>query len=146
MGEFRTAPYLSAAERGFGFSLSQTHSKAIQFTWRYEAYWVMLWALGFVAKLARPDSQCDVARAVSILRGLGHDKFMSQAKLRPPAEVLDAADLIYRYHWAVREYHQLRGQEPPAKLNADVVMERHHALNWLIGYGNGDWDSVDTST
>ena len=31
-------------------------------------------------------------------------------------------------------------------LNRGVVMERHYALNWLIGYAGRDWDEVSTDT
>ena len=32
-------------------------------------------------------------------------------------------------------------------LHSGVVMERHHALNWLIGYSErADWDDVTTDT
>jgi hypothetical protein len=27
-----------------------------------------------------------------------------------------------------------------------VVAERHHALNWLVCFGDADWDDVDTPT
>ena len=36
--------------------------------------------------------------------------------------------------------------EPPAQLDPGVVMERHHALNWLTGFHGADWDDVDTPT
>jgi hypothetical protein len=146
LSQFRVESYLSAEEREFVFGPTPHQQVAVQFSWRYEALWVLLWALGFIEKLNRPDTQCDVPKAVALIRGLGHEAIVQRSKLRAPAELLDAADLIYRYHWAVGEFHQLRGQEPPADLNPGVVMERHHALNWLIGYGGDDWDAVDTST
>jgi hypothetical protein len=105
----------------------------------------MLWALGFVADMGRPDHQIDPAVARALVFDLDHDIFLAQAKLRPAAELLDAADLIYRYHWAVRDA-RLKGQGSPANLNGDVVVERHHALNWLIGYEGQEWDWVATDT
>ena len=144
--QLRVESYLSTKEREFVFGSTPDQQTVIQFTWRYEALWVLLWALGFIDDLGRPDSQCDVSTAVSIIRGAGRDSFVSRSKLRSYAELLDAADLIYRYHWAVREFHHLRGQKPPAGLNPSVVMERHYALNWLIGSGEDDWDAVDIST
>ena len=73
------------------------------------------------------------------------EQFISSAKLRTPSEILDQADLIYRYHWAVVDA-RVNGKEPPAKLDPSVVMERHYALNWLIGYMNQEWDDVSTDT
>ncbi|MGN6547434.1 MAG: DUF4272 domain-containing protein [Aureliella sp.] len=117
----------------------------IQFAWRYECYWVMLWALGFIERLGRPDTICDVKQAVMIMQQNGRDGFMKMAKLRPQSEILDAADLIYRYHWAVVDA-RVNGREAPAGLDGGVVMERHYALNWLIGYMDQDWDDVSTDT
>ncbi|HDS1213045.1 TPA: DUF4272 domain-containing protein [Shewanella algae] len=31
-------------------------------------------------------------------------------------------------------------------IDRGVVLERHYALNWLIGFENSDWDEVDTPT
>lgn len=75
----------------------------------------------------------------------GAGSFVSSAKLRSPAELLDAADLIYRYHWAVRQAKLDGMAEPPAALVPPLVEARHVALYWLIGVGD-DWDNIDTST
>src|SRR2546429_7106135 len=53
------------------------------------------------------------------------------ARMRPDSEILDALDQHYRLHWIVRQA-QVQQQPAPAGLNADVLMERHHALNWLV--------------
>jgi Domain of unknown function (DUF4272) len=101
----------------------------------------MLWALGFVDDLARPDKICDVPNAVALLRDLGRDGFLKKAKLRPMREILDAADLIYREHWATTEA-RIKNQPAPGGLDPGVVQERHYALNWLIGYSDQEWDNV----
>jgi hypothetical protein len=67
--------------------------------------------------------------------------------LRPAAEILDALDLAWRQHWIVRQARQT-GVEVE-NLNPDVVIERHHALNWIAGFQNDpgtDWDNTDTPT
>jgi hypothetical protein len=122
-----------------------TQHDRVQFAWRYECYWVMLWALGYIDELERPESICDVRLAVSFLRENGRGGFLKQAKLRPQSELLDAADLIYRYHWAVVDA-RLNNRESPAGLDAGIVMERHYALNWLMGYMDQEWDDVSTDT
>ena len=38
------------------------------------------------------------------------------------------------------------GKPAPAGLNDDVAMERHHALNWLIGSMDQDWDDISLDT
>jgi hypothetical protein len=105
----------------------------------------MLWALGFIDELERPDRICDVQLAVAMLIENGRDGFTAKAELRPQSEILDAADLIYRYHWAVRDA-QIHDRQVPADLDAGVVVERHYALNWLIGYKDQEWDDVSTDT
>jgi len=72
-------------------------------------------------------------------------QFIEHSELRPIADILDQADLTYRYHWAVRNA-QLKGQQIPAALDPGVTQERHHALNWLIGYKEQAWDLVTTGT
>lgn len=143
--EYNLASAFTPKERAFIENPSPTQHERIQFTWRYECYWVMLWALGFVDTLDRPDTICDVKTAVSFLRENGRDGFLQKAKLRPQNEILDAADLIYRYHWAIVDA-RLNGREAPAELDGGVVTERHHALNWLIGHMDQDWDDVSTDT
>lgn len=71
---------------------------------------------------------------------------MAKVRLRDIEDILNEADLIYRYHWACRDA-RLNGREEPAGLINSVVMERHAGLNWLIGALDiDDWDNPDTST
>jgi len=115
----------------------------IQFSWRAEAAWVLLWALNHVeGQLGPPREMCDIR----FLAGTVHDtEDLAARGLRPANDILNEADLIYRCHWAVRQA-SLDGNPPPAGLDPGVTMERHHALNWLIGYGDCDWDDVTTDT
>lgn len=116
-----------------------------QLLWRYEAYWVLLWALGYVEELDYPDTICDVPFAVSTLAQKTAKEFFDDAILRSHSDILDQADLIYRYNWAVKN-NWIQGLTPPADLDASVVQERHYALNWLIGYSGNDWDDISTET
>lgn len=145
VNEYKLASLFTPKEKAFIANPNPTQHDRIQFTWRYECYWVMLWALGFVDTLDRPDAICDVRHAVSFLQQNGHDGFVKKSKLRSQSEILDAADLIYRYHWAVVDA-RINDREPPATLDAGVVMERHYALNWLIGYMDQEWDDISTDT
>ena len=85
----------------------------LQFIWRHEAAWTLLWALGFVAQLGKPAQICDVEFAAEIVTGRTVSEFIENSKLRPIADILDQADLIYRYHWAVRNA-RIKGQQIPA--------------------------------
>ncbi|HWB32137.1 MAG TPA: DUF4272 domain-containing protein [Acidobacteriaceae bacterium] len=137
--------YLTQKELAFIENSDPSQHERIQFSWRYECVWVLLWALGYIEELNRPERHCDVGRIITIMKEPTNDEFIARACQRPLSEILDAADLIYRYHWAVVST-RLRGEPAPARLDKGVVMERHHALNWLIRYMDQDWDDISTDT
>ncbi len=143
--DYQLASAFTPNEKAFIENPEPSEHDRIQFAWRYECYWVMLWALGYVDTLERPDAVCDVTLAISFLRDNGREGFLKQASLRSQAEILDATDLIYRYHWAVVDA-RINDREAPAGLDGGVVMERHHALNWLMGYMDQEWDDISTDT
>lgn len=142
---YELRPHLTPKELAFVLEKSPSQHDRIQFTWRHEAAWALLWALGFVAQLGKPSQICDVGFAAGTMAERTTSEFIEDAKLRPITDILDQADLIYRYHWAVRNA-RLRGQQVPAALDPGVTQERHHALNWLIGCGEQAWDHVTTDT
>jgi hypothetical protein len=73
------------------------------------------------------------------------DAAAGRLALRPAVEILDALDLHYRLHWLVRQA-RLDGKPLPAGVDAGVVSERHHALNWLTRFEEAGWDETDTPT
>lgn len=118
----------------------------IQMVWMYECYWVLLWALGYKEELEFPGQICDVGMAVDALRSAGdYDNFYQNAVVRSKAEILDQADLIYRYDWACVNA-RINGRTVEGGLNDEVVLERHRALNWLVSYMEDEWDDVRTDT
>jgi len=143
--QYALEPYFTPKERAFLEDASPPQEDRVQFSWRYEAAWTLLWALGFVDKLEKPSKICDVPLAVRLMKERTAQKFIADSKLRPLQEILDQADRIYRYHWAVVDA-RVKGKEPPAGLDPGVTQERHHALNWLIGYMDQAWDDISTDT
>ncbi len=144
LDKFEVAAELTVKEKNI-LNRSAAPQDIVNMIWKYEAYWVLLWALGIVEELKYPDeiADCDFAiQAVSGCQSL--QAFMQQVKLRSIEEILDEADLIYRYDWACVDA-RLKQQNAPAHLNASVVLERHGALNWLI-QKDADWDNPDVST
>jgi hypothetical protein len=136
---------LTPAERTYVSALHPTEQQRTDANWRYEGLHVLLWALGYVPTLAYPDRMCEVAPDVKIIHDLSEAQFRARAKLRSKKEILDQADLILRLDWACTEARLVK-QSAPGDLNSDAVVERHHALNWLIQYGNQEWDDVSTDT
>jgi Domain of unknown function (DUF4272) len=142
---YELRPHLTPKELAFVLDNSPSQHDRIQFTWRYEAAWTLLWALGFVAELGKPVQPCDMDFAVRTMTETTTSQFIEDSGLRPIADILDQADLIYRYHWAVRNA-RIKGQQIPADLDPGVTVERHYALNWLTGYKEQAWDLVTTDT
>jgi len=129
------------------FIWNEIHSEQdkINALWRYESAWTLLWALGYIEELDTPNKICDVPKAVSFMRERTASSFINDSKLRAIDEILDQADIIYRYHWAVVDA-RVNGRETPAGLNPSLVMERHYALNWLIKHMDQEWDDISTDT
>jgi hypothetical protein len=106
--------FFSPKEAAFIKNPNPPQQERTQFLWRYEGYWVLLWALGYVDTLERPEGGCDVAKAVIFLRDRDAAQFLKDAKLRPLTAILDEADLIYRYDWAVVNA-RVKNSEPLCK-------------------------------
>lgn len=106
----------------------------IDAAWRYEALHVLAWVLGWVPELPFPSRTCNVKALVGAVGGA--------TTLRAVPEILDALDQTYRLHWATVDARlhdrKLDGVEP------GVVVERHHALEWLTS--RTAWDDVQTET
>ncbi|WP_442049412.1 DUF4272 domain-containing protein [Paenibacillus sp. 2TAB19] len=143
---YGASDFFSPLEKAFIRNRSPKIDEAAPFSWRYEGYLVMLWALGFVQKLDEPTGVCDVGAAVSILKRYdSFEAFKSSARLRSVNEILDAADLIYRYNWVCVD-SRINDSQTPGDLDNGVVYERHYALNWLIRYKDQPWDEIKTDT
>ena len=143
--EFDAHAYLTPSELEYIGNPNTEENEHLQFVWRYEALNALLWALGFHDELAYPNEIVDVKWVADLFLENGAEGFLARAKLRDQAEILDEADLIYRYHWATREAENAN-TEMPAGLEWGVVLERHYALNWLVGYLDQEWDEVTTDT
>lgn len=132
-------------ETAFMQNSNPSREEIIDFTWQYEALFLLEWALGMTTDLPLPDKICDVSWTAKAILQNKSEVWIRQAKLRSAAEILDALDLTYRLHWHVREARRTQ-QSPAGNLDAGVLQERHHALNWLIHFENAEWDEVDTPT
>jgi hypothetical protein len=154
-------PAASPSERRFIDNRQPDPDEAQQMVWRLEAMWVLMWALGKIDDLGWPEGMCDVKKLMGTVIPYAHDRrFASNAALRPKSEILDAYEITLRLHWALRDAY-LNQRPIPANLNwlkpskmvpaaptvcGAVLEQRHHAFNWLIRFGDADWDDVDTPT
>lgn len=131
------------------------------YVWRLETVWVLMWALGRISELGWPAWMCDVPHLVEVMKPVEADpNFIETAQLRSVSEILDAQDLTMRLHWTIRDaYLGMRpicsdldwsNSDPDVPVTQSaavgVIEQRHQTLNWLIRFGDADWDSVDTPT
>ena len=115
----------------------QSDDERFDFGWRYESAAVMLWALGLFDMTSLPRAQAqpfDVTMAL-----LNPDRNASEAaRMRPKADILNAADL----HLACAQ--ALLGVAPVPEassvLDHGVTLERYRAFMWLLH--GGDWDQA----
>ncbi|MDT0121742.1 DUF4272 domain-containing protein [Paenibacillus sp. RRE4] len=144
--KYDASAFFSPDEKSFLNQHGAQQQEVIRFSWGYEAYHVMLWALGYVEELTPPTELCNVSKDVGYLQQKdSYAEFLSDATLRSKDEILDEADLIYRYNW-ICVNSRIKSEAPPAGLNPGVAYERHRALNWLICYLDQAWDDVRTDT
>lgn len=144
--QFGVSRHLTPQEKHI-FSGTFTQQEAINASWRYESYWVLLWALGIVKDLSYPGGTCDCSFAIEAVSGhRDMQGFMATVQLRPMEEIADMADLTYRYDWACVDA-RIHNRPAPAGLNDDVVVERHKGFSWLLDFmGADDWDSPQINT
>lgn len=146
VADFEADNLLTAEEKRFLASGIESQHERVQFSWRYERSWVLLWALGHIESLDYPPAICDVPRLAGFLKGKSVAELVEGANPRTKKEILDEADLIYRLHWAVTEERVNGSFELSENIERGVVQERHAALNWLIGYMGQSWDEITTDT
>ena len=73
----------SSKERAFLLNRQPAEQEVTDFTWRYDALFVLLWALGHVEDLPFPDETCDLPLQEFVL-GLPVEDFVGRAARAPP--------------------------------------------------------------
>jgi len=131
------------------FLANPTEDKKMYETWKCEGIWTLMWALKKVDAIDFPNEFCDLGNISSENYPVGHDKnpleFINAVhEVRSKKEILDAADLYYRYNWACVD-ERINGRQIE-NINPGIVYERQYALNWLIHYMDQDWDNVTCDT
>lgn len=139
--KYGLAGHFSSAEKEFIREIEPAMEDRIRFLQRYESAWVLLWSLGYVDQLKFPSHACDAAYAVACMRDRNTQNFISAATLRPLDQILDQADLIFRYRWPLRDRALIK-RIKAAGLSPGVVDERYRALNWLIRASDQQWDHI----
>lgn len=134
--------HASPAELAFLGEETPDKQATTNMVWRYEALGALMWSIQLLPELCLPTALVDVPQVTRTMLELDPSKAVA---LRPTSEILDALDMTFRLHWATTDA-RIKGEPPPGKIDSGVVMERHHAFNWLVRFEDADWDHVQTPT
>lgn len=139
---YRAKNYLTENEKELFEKMDQ--NLAIQISWQFEGLVILFWALNLIHDLSYPMELVNPKVLSSLLsENNNYIEFLNKCELRPIEEILDQADLTYRYDWYCID-SKINGVNVDEKINSEIVLERHRALNWLIQ--NDDWDNVNIDT
>jgi hypothetical protein len=121
--------------------------RKIVFSWRIEALVPLLWALNKIQRMPKLSERCVPASLEGTVIRPPHPtrQYIASASLRSEAEISAEYENIYQAHWKVRDAWR-KNKSPPKRFDPEVVQERHHGFNWLMGYMNQPWDDVTTDT
>ena len=139
---------LAPSEIGFVDAPNPTRQQVVNASWLSERLTMIVWALGKLDRLPAPDEQCDTSIFQDILppfAAVSVPEFIASARLRSPAELIAMADEAMRLHWEARDA-RIKGRPTEPSVDLEIIQERHHAINWVIGYDALDWDEVTTDT
>ena len=101
-------------------------------TWAFEECTMLMWALGLIDK-PNSDKECNVEQLDKFFFNIkNYDELLSQCTLKSKEEILEQADLLFRYHWACRET-RMKGKQLP-QLNEMIVQEQRRALEWALNW------------
>lgn len=139
---------LSPTELAYVVTKENTEKDTINASWKSEALIVLLWTLRKVEKLPPPNEQCDTSifqELIPPFADMSVAQFIAAAEYRSEKVLRDMAEELMRFHWQARDA-QIHTKPPPSNVDIEIIQERHHAINWVIGYDALPWDEVTTNT
>lgn len=139
---------LSPVEAGFIDTVKLSKKQRIHLSWQAERLIVLLWALRYIEHLPPANEQCDTSvfeKHLPPFAPVSVKEFVLDAALRTEDELTDFADQCLDLHWHARDA-VLNRRVPTVPVDIEVVQERHHAINWVVGYAGLSWDDVTTDT
>jgi len=139
---------LTPSELAYVSSQSPSKQEQVNASWRNEALLVLVWALGAIERMPAFNEQCNTEDFQGVLppfADISVSEFINGATRRSDEVLNDLADELLDSHWEARDA-QIHGSPVPAHLDISIIQERHHAINWVIGYNGLPWDEVTTDT
>ncbi len=98
-------------------------------SWVFEECATLLWSLGFFDKPAS-NQECNVAEIDNLFFSSTYEDLLSKAQLRPKEEIMEFADLLFRYQWACRDARLKK--QPLPNLKEMIVQEQRSGFEWLL--------------
>lgn len=138
---------LTPDEARFLTDAEPNRQSLVNFSWHAERLIVLLWSLNLIDQLPDSDAQCDTS-VFKILPPYGEqsaEEFVEAVRLRSDDDLRETAWMLLDHHWEARDA-SLNDKAPQTPVNIEIIQERHHAINWITGYGNLDWDDATTDT
>ncbi|MBQ0137998.1 MAG: DUF4272 domain-containing protein [Kurthia sp.] len=133
---------MTPSEEAFLQQTNYDKQQLIDKMWLYESAWVMLWSIGLVENLEEPQQICDVEHLLMVLASYQNiGELLTDAALRPAAEIFVRMDENYLYYWACVDA-RMKNLQAPADLDEGIVMERQRAFNWMSQLQNATWDDI----
>jgi hypothetical protein len=139
---------LSPAELALFLTPELAEQQSVDASWWGERVLVLVWALGKSESLPALDEQCNTGDFQTMLppfADVSVEDFIATATRRPDDVLIAMADELLNSHWEARDA-KIHGRPMPEHLNIEIIQERHHAINWVIGYEGLPWDEVTTDT
>lgn len=132
-------------EKKFLLKKHLNQNELIQYSWKLECIWLLLWSVNLISDIDVPANTCSAEYVFETVFLHSKKELLDKSSIKPTSDILDSLDFIYRAHWAVREA-QINHLEVPSSLDEGVVYERHYTLNWLVNYMDQEWEEISTDT
>jgi hypothetical protein len=142
------AELLTPRERSVMEGPEPTRKQLMNAGWQSEALFVLLWALQKIEELPPANAQCNTSELQAILppyAEISVRSFIQTATRRSDNALVAMADEMLDLHWRARDA-AIHNRAPPHDVNIEIIQERHHGINWVIGYDGAQWDEVTTDT
>jgi hypothetical protein len=127
------------------FEKPLSRQEEIDLSWKQEALLVLAWSGWLVEDLPLPFSEGSLDPIFPrIPPEVEVSSFVSGFAVRHDEDLYYQTDLHYCLHWALR-HPEAWDASALRRPRIDIVIERRHALEWLIGAADS-WDDVPLDT
>ncbi len=139
--------HVSPREQKFLLTSKPAKKDVYGATWRAECQVALLWSIQKINSLGNLCEHCNSGPLVDAVPGLftATSDFIESAVLCERKLIEDEFEKIYNAHCEVRQATGARMSVPDGMIPG-IVQERHHAMNWIMGYCGQDWDEIQTDT